>query len=132
MNRLPEGKQAKIMVLDEIKKACCLFTRRQRGLTVLFNPWSLCFLEAYRDQEPSPDHSSGSESGSESSGSQSASSSGSSSSSEEASREGSVHGAPPPPEPPQGLIRSSSLCLRNILARSGGRVAFFFPGGGWV
>ncbi|XP_044167630.1 msx2-interacting protein-like isoform X3 [Acropora millepora] len=75
--------------------------------------------KAYRDQEPSPDHSSGSESGSESSGSQSASSSGSSSSSEEASREGSVHGAPPPPEPPQGLIRSSSLCLRNILARSG-------------
>ena len=114
------------MVLDEMKKAHCLFTRRQRGLTVLCNPWNLCFLEAYRDQEPSPDHSSGSESGSESSGSQSASSSGSSSSSEEASREGSVHGALPPPEPPQGLIRSSSLCLRNILARSGGRVAFFF------
>lgn len=115
-----------IIVLDEMKKACCLFTRRYRGLTLLCNPWNLCFLEAYRDQEPSPDHSSGSESGSESSGSQSPSSSGSSSSSEEGSREGSVHGALPPPEPPQSLIRSSSLCLRNILARSGGRVAFFF------
>lgn len=78
--------------------------------------------KAYRDQEPSPDHSSGSESGSESShsGSQSPSTSGSSSS-EEGSRDGSVPAAAPPApvEPPQNTNRSSALCLRNIMARSG-------------
>ena len=82
----------------------------------------LC-LEAYRDQEPSPDRTSGSESGSESShsGSQSASSSGSSSS-EEDSRAGSAHGnAAPPAEVPQSTNRTSALCLRNISLRSGGR-----------
>ena len=82
----------------------------------------LC-LEAYRDQEPSPDRTSSSESGSESShsGSQSASSSGSSSS-EEDSRAGSAHGnAAPPAEVPQSTNRTSALCLRNISLRSGGR-----------
>lgn len=76
--------------------------------------------KAYRDQEPSPDHSSGSESNSESSHSRSQSpSSSGSSSSEEGSRDESVHGTAPSSEPPQGSNRSSALCLRNISARSG-------------
>ena len=77
-------------------------------------------LEAYRDQEPSPDHSSGSESDSESSRSRSRSpSSSGSSSSEEGSRGDSGHGAAPSSEAPQN--RTSALCLRNISLRSGGR-----------
>lgn len=79
-------------------------------------------LEAYRDQDPSPDHSSGSESGSDSSHSrsQSPSSSGSSSSEEEGSRTESVHAPVPSSDAPQS--RTSALCLRNISLRSGGRL----------
>lgn len=79
-------------------------------------------LEAYRDQDPSPDHSSGSESGSESSRSRSQSpSSSGSSSSEEGSRGESVHGTAPSSEAPPSTNRTSALCLRNISLRSGGR-----------
>ena len=89
--------------------------------TVLTVDYSFHSLEAYRDQDPSPDHSSGSESGSESSHSrsQSPSSSGSSSSEEEGSRTESVHAPAPSSEAPQS--RTSALCLRNISLRSGGR-----------
>ena len=78
------------------------------------------YLEAYRDQEPSPDHSSDSESGSESSHSRSQSPSSSGSSSSE---EGSRDGTAPLSEAPQSSSRSSALCLRNISARSGGIVS---------
>ncbi|XP_078373416.1 uncharacterized protein LOC144657012 isoform X2 [Oculina patagonica] len=76
--------------------------------------------EAYRDQDPSPDHSSGSESGSESSRSRSQSpSSSGSSSSEEGSRGESVHATAPSSEAPPSTNRTSALCLRNISLRSG-------------
>ena len=78
------------------------------------------FLEAYRDQEPSADHSSGSESDTESSQSRSQSpSSSGSSSSEEGSRDENVRRVVSVPDAPQAN-RSSALCLRNISIRSGG------------
>lgn len=107
----------------------CQHSHVESSKTVLFtldctHNGSVCIFlcsEAYRSQEPSPDHSSGSESGSDSSRSRSQSpSSSGSSSSEEGSKEDSVHGNAPSSEAPQSSNRSSALCLRNISARSGG------------
>lgn len=89
-------------------------------LNILIWTVNCFFLEAYRDQEPSADHSSGSESDTESSQSRSQSpSSSGSSSSEEGSRDENVRRVASVPDAPQAN-RSSALCLRNISIRSGG------------